>query len=172
MENVQYQTKPQYAGTQGTLLVAKNDDRIHSLDETEQPAHINLDQPALIGLTPPFINQRFTLRQGKTTIGRRADNNIVLADGSVSSLHAWIIEDNGQYRVMNILSTNGSFVNDARITEAPLQDGDRIRFGGVELQLHTGLANKKTASSGKNMLLAFAAIGIVALVALGWVFMR
>ncbi|MBD3816519.1 MAG: FHA domain-containing protein, partial [Halothiobacillus sp.] len=49
MENVQYQTKPQYAGTHGTLLVAKNDDRIHSLDETEQQTHINLDQPALIG---------------------------------------------------------------------------------------------------------------------------
>jgi pSer/pThr/pTyr-binding forkhead associated (FHA) protein len=73
---------------------------------------------------------------------------------------------------MNSLSTKGSFVNAVRLTEAPLQDGDRIRFGGVELQLHTGLANKKTASSGKSRLLAFAAIGIVALVALGWAFMR
>lgn len=172
MENMQYQNKSRYAGTQGTLLVAKNDDRVHALDEIKQPTHINLDQPALIGLTPPFVNQRFDLRPGKTTIGRRADNNIVLADDSVSSLHAWIIEDKGQYRVMNILSTNGSFVNDTRVTEAPLQDGDRIRFGGVELQLHTGLSNQQSASSGKNRWLAFAAIGIVALVAIGWVFMH
>lgn len=172
MESVQYQTKPHYAGTQGTLLVAKNDDRIQSLDETEQPTHINLDQPALIGLTPPFVNQRFPLRQGKTSIGRREDNNIVLADGSVSSLHAWVIEDKGQYRVMNILSTNGSYVNDARITEAQLQDGDRIRFGGVELQLYTGVSDQKSTGSRKNLLLAIAAIGIVAVVALGWMFMR
>ncbi len=171
MESVQYQVKPQYSGTQGTLLVAKNDDRIHSLEETEQATHVNLDQPALIGLTPPFVNQRFVLRQGKTTIGRREDNHIVLADGSVSSLHAWIIEDNGRYRVMNILSTNGSFVNDERITEVPLEDGDRIRFGGVELQLHTGVS-KKAVSSGKNRLLGLAAVGIVVAIALGWAFMR
>lgn len=172
MENVQYKINPQYAGTQGTLLVAKNDDRISSLTETDPPKHINLDQPALIGLTPPFVDQRFVLRQGKTTIGRREDNNIVLADASVSSLHAWIIEDNGQYRIMNILSTNGSYVNDARITEAPPQDGDRIRFGGVELQLHTGLAHTIKAPSGKNALLALAAVGVVTLVALAWAFMR
>lgn len=168
MENRQPKTRSQYAGTQGTLLVAKNDDRIDLLEDAKQPTHINLDQPALIGLTPPFVNQRFALRQGKTTIGRREDNHIVLPDGSVSSLHAWIIEDNGQYRVMNILSTNGSFVNDMRITEAPLKEGDRIRFGGVELKLHTGLAKQKTIRKRNTVLLALAAIGIVAVVALGW----
>jgi len=172
MEIAQYQVKPHCSGNQGTLLVAKNDDRIHALDQTEQPTHINLDQPALIGLTPPFVNQRFALRQGKTTIGRREDNSIVLADGSVSSLHAWIIEDNGQYRVMNILSTNGSYVNDARITEAPLQDGDRIRFGGVELQLHVGISAHKAMPPQKTRLLALAALGVAAVVALGWTFMH
>ena len=172
MENVQYQKKPPYSGTQGTLLVAKNDERIAGLDVHEQPTHIDLDQPALVGMTPPFVNQRFALRQGKTSIGRRSDNTIVLADSSVSSLHAWIIEDQGAYRVMNILSTNGTFLNDQRVTEAPLNDGDRIRFGGVELQLHTGLSSRKTASSGNSRLLALAAIGIVALIALGWLFLR
>ncbi|HQS02340.1 MAG: phosphopeptide-binding protein [Halothiobacillus sp. 24-54-40] len=166
MEHSNQTSKPKYAGTQGTLLVAKNDDRMPDLSEDGFDQAINLDQPALIGLTPPFSGRRFPLRLGKTAIGRREDNDIVLADASVSSLHAWVIEDNGNYRLMNILSTNGSFVNNERITETPLKEGDHIRFGGVELQLHTGLAAKKTRPAGA-LWLATGVIGLGALVALG-----
>jgi hypothetical protein len=166
MEHSIQTSKPKYAGTQGTLLVAKNDDRMTDLTEEGQDQPINLDQPALIGLTPPFSGRRFPLRPGKTAIGRREDNDIVLADGSVSSLHAWVIEDNGSYRIMNILSTNGSFVNNERITEAPLKEGDHIRFGGVELQLHTGLATKKNRPTA-GLMLAAVVIGLGALAALG-----
>ncbi|MGC8697608.1 MAG: FHA domain-containing protein [Halothiobacillus sp.] len=166
MEHSMQTSKPKYAGTQGTLLVAKNDDRLSDPIEEGSGQPINLDQPALIGLTPPFSGRRFPLRPGKTAIGRREDNDIVLTDGSVSSLHAWVIEDNGNYRIMNILSTNGSFVNNERITEAPLKDGDRIRFGGVELQLYTGLATQKRRPTSRFMLAAVV-IGLGALVALG-----
>ena len=164
--------KPKYSGTQGTLLVAKNDDRITELNEEFDSQPVNLDQPALIGLTPPFTGRRFALRTGKTAIGRREDNDIVLADGSVSSLHAWVIEDNGSFRLMNILSTNGSFVNNERITETLLKEGDHIRFGGVELQLHTGLAAKK-ASKANTPLMIIAGIAVVIVAALAlWIALK
>lgn len=164
--------KPKYAGTNGTLLVAKNDERLPVSTEV-LPEHINLDQPALIGMTPPFVGQRFVLRPGKTTIGRRDDSDIVLADGSVSSLHAWVIEDNGSYRLMNILSTNGSYVNDQRVTESMLAHGDRLRFGGVELQLHLGNAGAARKGSGASWMIGLGAIvGLAALVAIGWVLLR
>lgn len=164
--------KPKYAGTNGTLLVAKNDERLPVSTEV-QTEHINLDQPALIGMTPPFVGQRFLLRTGKTSIGRREDSDIVLADGSVSSLHAWIIEDGGSYRLMNILSTNGSYVNDQRVTEAVLSHGDRLRFGGVELQLHTGTAGSVKKGSAWGWMIGLGAVlGLAALVAIGWVLMH
>jgi len=159
-------SKPKYVGTQGTLLVAKNDDRMPDFAEYGEDQAINLDQPALIGLTPPFSGRRFRLRPGKTAIGRRNDNDIVLADGSVSSLHAWIVEDHGSYRLMNILSTNGSFVNNERITETLLKEGDHIRFGGVELQLYTGLGTQKSRPS-RTLWIAAGMIGLGGLVALG-----
>ncbi|MHB9022122.1 MAG: FHA domain-containing protein [Halothiobacillus sp.] len=171
MENTYQGTKPKYSGTQGTLLVAKNDGRIPDFTEDTGSTPIDLDQPVLIGLTPPFSERRFPLRPGKTSIGRRDDNDIVLADGSVSSLHAWVIEDNGSYRIMNILSTNGSFVNNERVTEAPLKEGDRIRFGGVELQLHTGISAKKTHASPR-IWVVVGMMGLIGLVVLGWFLTR
>lgn len=172
MEHSNQTSKPKYAGTQGTLLVAKNDDRMPDFTEEGEDQAINLDQPALIGLTPPFSGRRFPLRPGKTAIGRRNDNDIVLADGSVSSLHAWIVEDQGSYRLMNILSTNGSFVNNERITETPLKAGDHIRFGGVELQLYTGLTTPKSRPT-RTLWITAGVIGLGILVALGlWVFLK
>ncbi len=171
MENTYQSTKSKYSGTQGTLLVAKNDERIPDFTDDAGSAPINLDQPALIGLTPPFSTRRFPLRPGKTSIGRRDDNDIVLADGSVSSLHAWVIEDNGSYRLMNILSTNGSFVNNERVTEAPLKEGDRIRFGGVELQLHTGISTRKSHAAPR-IWVVVGMMGLIGLVALGWFLTR
>lgn len=130
------------SGTHGTMLVAKDDVRTTAFTETDAHQHVNLDQPALIGMTTPYQGFRFPLRTGKTTVGRRADNDLVLTDGSVSAMHAWVIEDQGRYRVMNILSTNGTFVNDQRITEVEVKQGDRIRFGGLTFELHTGKSVK------------------------------
>lgn len=137
MESPQHSVVARSGGTQGTMLVPKDEARTAALTDAGAQ-HVNLDQAALVGVAPPFQGQRFALRQGKTTIGRRRDNDLVLADDSVSSMHAWVIEEQGHYRVMNILSTNGTYVNDVRITEVELKQGDRIRFGGVELELHTG----------------------------------
>ncbi|WP_322629824.1 FHA domain-containing protein [Halothiobacillus sp.] len=137
MESPRHSVNTRSGGTHGTMLVAKDDARTAAFMETESQ-HVNLDQPALIGLTVPYQGFRFPLHIGKTTVGRRADNDLVLTDGSVSAMHAWVIEDQGRYRVMNILSTNGTFVNDQRITESEVAHGDLIRFGGLSFQLHTG----------------------------------
>ncbi len=125
-------------GSQGTVLVERDRASMATIDVPKDEP-VDLDEPALVGVSGDFRDQRFRLGPGKTTIGRRPDSDIVLPDDSVSSLHAWIIKDKSGYRVMNILSTNGTFVNDRKITEEVVEQGDRIRFGGVELVLHTGL---------------------------------
>ncbi|MFO8005401.1 FHA domain-containing protein [Thioalkalivibrio sp.] len=88
--------------------------------------------PVLVGLSEPFGQQRLTLKPGKRSVGRQADNDIVLQEGSVSSQHAWLVNDGGECRVVNLLSTNGTWVNDEKVHEAVLKDGDHVRFGRAE----------------------------------------
>jgi len=124
------------SGPQGTTLF-RADDLQEALRGTEESAEASVDKPLLIGSQGPFEGQRFVLGKGRSSIGRRQDNDIVLPESSISSMHAWIIGEGGQWRVMNMLSTNGTFVNDEKIHEAPIHDGDRVRFGAVEFIFRT-----------------------------------
>ncbi|HEY8586348.1 MAG TPA: FHA domain-containing protein [Rhodanobacter sp.] len=89
-------------------------------------------QPVLEGCSPGVAGHRFTLREGRQAIGRRADSDIVIGDLSVSSCHAWVTNQRGRCVIVNTLSTNGTFVNDRRVHEVALQHGDHIRFGEAE----------------------------------------
>jgi hypothetical protein len=75
------------------------------------------------------------LAPGETTIGRRADNDIVLSDRAVSGRHARIHLAQGQATVQDLDSTNGTLVNGRRISTHPLADGDMISIGNYRLAL-------------------------------------
>jgi hypothetical protein len=78
-------------------------------------------------------DRRYDLK-GTTNIGRAADNQIVIEDSTVSRYHAWIKDQEGNFLVFDVGSANGTFVNDERVVEPrPLQTGDLVRFGVVEL---------------------------------------
>ncbi len=62
-------------------------------------------------------------------IGRMHDNNIVLADGSVSRYHAEIVTQEDTYVLRDLGSSNGTFLNDVRITSIPLATGDKVTIG-------------------------------------------
>jgi len=68
----------------------------------------------------------------RMTIGRLADNGFQIDHGSVSSHHAEITGEEGIFRVRDLGSTNGTFVNDERVEESVLKNNDSIRFGAVE----------------------------------------
>jgi two-component system cell cycle response regulator len=69
------------------------------------------------------------------TLGRRENSSHRIDDVSVSGLHARIVGMNDDYLIADQGSTNGTFVNGARVTEAaPLSDGDRIQLGHVVLR--------------------------------------
>lgn len=63
------------------------------------------------------------------TIGRAADNDLVLADGRVSRHHARITGRRGTLVYSDLGSTNGSRVNGAAVGELVLGAGDRIELG-------------------------------------------
>jgi len=63
------------------------------------------------------------------TIGRAPDNGVVLRDGRASRHHARIDARRGSLVLSDLGSTNGSYVNDARVDSIALGEGDRIRVG-------------------------------------------
>lgn len=64
------------------------------------------------------------------TLGRDATCMHRFEDPSVSGLHARVVVIGAEYMFADNRSTNGSFVNDARVTDpVHLRDGDRIRLG-------------------------------------------
>jgi hypothetical protein len=67
------------------------------------------------------------------TIGRAPDNGLVLADGRASRHHARLYGRRGALVLTDLGSTNGSWVNDRRIDEMALGEGDQIRIGDTIL---------------------------------------
>lgn len=75
---------------------------------------------------------RFALVTGEITVGRAPDSNIVLDDPTISSRHAVFMLQDGGFIVRDLQSSNGMKVNNSRVAEARLTNGDRIRFGAVQ----------------------------------------
>lgn len=76
----------------------------------------------------------FRLVDGKNTMGTAADCDVVLTDPYLSSHHAVIRHENGEFTLTDLDSTNGSFVNERRISREDLIDNDKVRLGRTELK--------------------------------------
>ncbi len=63
-------------------------------------------------------------------IGRRAENDLIIANASVSRQHAEFLFENGRWFVTDNDSKFGTFVNGERVVRAPVSHGDEIRLGG------------------------------------------
>ncbi len=75
----------------------------------------------------------FSVAANGITVGRHADNDIVIADPRVSFHHAWLGVVDQKAILRDLESTNGTFLNgqiDAPVREAVLSPGDTIFFGG------------------------------------------
>ena len=77
--------------------------------------------------------RRLVFNKPEVTIGRVQGNDIVLPKGNVSKRHARIVLKDGKFIIVDLKSTNGTYVNGKRVHRAELQTGDRLRVGRVEL---------------------------------------
>lgn len=117
-----------------------------------------LDVPNLIGLNHGIAGQLFLLDnrggRSKWEIGRDQGSDILLDHDSVSGRHAQLIVENGRWKLVNLMSANGSFVNGRKVLSAHLNTGDKIRLGKAELAFDAGGALPKDASGGGDGLLS------------------
>jgi len=80
------------------------------------------------GVTQPFSEERIT-------IGRREDNHLIVEADNISRQHAAVERRDGQYFICDLGSANGTYLNERRVEEAPLRDGDRVRIGSFALSV-------------------------------------
>ena len=79
------------------------------------------------------------LGEGRMTVGRAADNDIVIGDMETSAIHAALEPLARAWSVHDLGSRNGTFVNGERIlTQRPLRRGDEMRVGRSRLIYRPG----------------------------------
>ncbi|HUN58781.1 MAG TPA: FHA domain-containing protein, partial [Candidatus Binataceae bacterium] len=87
-------------------------------------------------LLPEAEDSNFALSADRVSVGSAPDNDLRIADSSVSRRHALLERTTDGYRLSDRTSTNGTYVNGRRISAAViLREGDEVRFGGRSYQL-------------------------------------
>lgn len=86
----------------------------------------------LIGLSPALGDLTLTV-DADLSVGRNAQNDMVLASGQVSRQHARLTIQDGQLWLQDLGSANGTFVNGIRLSSEPimLQLGDELAFADL-----------------------------------------
>ena len=96
--------------------------------------------------------RRMVFNKPEVTIGRVQGNDIVLPKGNVSKRHARIVLKDGKFIIVDLKSTNGTYVNGRKIT-SPLvvKDSDKIYIGdfivGVDEAAAEGDGPSETTTS-------------------------
>lgn len=77
----------------------------------------------------------FRLGSRTLTMGRDPMNGVQLIDDAVSRRHAMVCWEGHAYRIADLHSQNGIFVNGTRVRDVLLHFGDTVRMGGTTLEL-------------------------------------
>ena len=87
-------------------------------------------EACLVEIYGQELGRRIPLAGGTFEIGRSSKCDLSLDQDSVSRHHARIVRaKDGIYTVADLGSTNGTYVNDASVTERGLVDGDQLKIG-------------------------------------------
>ncbi|MRX28548.1 FHA domain-containing protein [Kangiella sp. HZ709] len=120
------------AGPQGTLVFdSKKVDQMIA-EEIQRQEDDGTKVAALVATSKPHVGEQFVLVKGKNIIGRGKGNNVTIYDPAASSTHAQITYQGGEWKILNLLSSNGTIVNGEKITDRVLSFGDRIQVGHTE----------------------------------------
>ena len=98
----------------------------------------------------PLLGARFPVERPVIHIGRSAENDVRLADDSVSGAHATLLRRGSVWHLIDLASTNGTFVDGRRIEgEAIIQGAAELRFGGIKVTFSPGKAGETGARTSK-----------------------
>lgn len=104
-----------------------------------------LGEPLLLVVSGADQGKVLRLEEGTWRIGRGRQNDLKLRDTEVSRQHAVVLVQNGTVTIKDVGSSNGTYVNGVRVTEARLKPGDQIHIGRTTLVLHHAAPTVATA---------------------------
>ncbi len=117
-------------------------------DRVDVPELTPADAAAIEALPPesallvvqrgPSAGSRFLLDTDEVTAGRHPDSDIFLDDVTVSRRHAVFRRSSDGYKVADVGSLNGTYVNRDRIDEVLLSGGDEVQIGKYRLVYFAG----------------------------------
>ena len=88
---------------------------------------------SLFVIQGPDRGRRYELAEVSVTIGRESSNGIQLHDTEASRRHVELRKNESSYELVDLESSNGTFVNNARIEQQLLQNGDRVEIGRTRM---------------------------------------
>src|SRR5262245_8805331 len=98
------------------------------------PAKENLDtRPHFVSVST--LGQEriaYILNEAEVSVGRTLNNSFVIEHPSVSKHHAKLMAEEDEYKLYDLESSNGTFVNGKRVKETKLADGCEVRFGRAQ----------------------------------------
>jgi pSer/pThr/pTyr-binding forkhead associated (FHA) protein len=109
---------------------------IYAADRRVERVEIN--GQCVVRLSHPYSGPALSCTDASVTtlrIGRAPDNDIVVPHPSVSGHHAELHRMAGDHRLVDLGSSNGTFVNERRITAATLAEGDVVGLGSATFRL-------------------------------------
>jgi signal transduction histidine kinase len=100
--------------------------------------------------------KRFELKSQAMALGRDNSNPIRLHDTEVSRRHAEVRQVDDTYRVVDLGSANGTYVNGQPVDQSPLRSGDRLQLGQTVMLFNEGASGSsdRELNSRVNMLAA------------------
>jgi hypothetical protein len=154
---IKVEVKPDYF-TEGVHLIAGFDNFAKDEENREVDLKISIPNATVQELVPQEILQKFEgetilanftvqgkeiqnelhFTQGKRlSVGRSKENDLAIADGSVSKNHgSLVINSEGKFVVADTGSTNGTFINGNRMAYGrafEINEGDKVTFGTVDV---------------------------------------
>lgn len=116
------------ADPSGIAETVKDDREAKQPDEDQM-----IPFPNLIIISGSQSGKKIPLLPMTMTIGREHDNNIELKDEEVARYHARVMYGDNRFVLQDLNSSTGTWVNGEKITQASLNNKDKIRFGKTEM---------------------------------------
>ncbi len=112
--------------------------------ESDERAKLNQADAAAVDALPsgsallvvqrgPGAGSRYLLDTDLSTVGRHPESDIFLDDITVSRRHVEFRRQEGTFRVHDVGSLNGTYLNGDRVDDVELQSGDEVRIGKFRL---------------------------------------
>ncbi|MCL4546826.1 MAG: FHA domain-containing protein [Deltaproteobacteria bacterium] len=87
----------------------------------------------IIKISKNKILKKYRLIDGTTTIGRSSRSDVVIDNEEVSEIHAKIIKEGNIFKIIDIGSLNGTYLNSKKINSPKiLKDNDELKFGNIK----------------------------------------